>query len=123
MPNTRPQTRAGYLVAEIAIGFALLAVLAVSVTVMVQRHNRAAEVLADRRQATRAAEQVLLSLQSQQIAQPTDDRLAVTVQPVDQPAAPAGRQWVRVDVHLNGQTATLLGLARISLLNREGLNP
>lgn len=123
MPNPRPQSRAGFLVTEIALGFALLTVLAVSVTVMVQRHNRAAETLADRRHATRAAEQVLLSLQSQQIAPPADGRLAVTVKPVDQPAAPAGRQWVQVDVHLNGQTATLLGLARTSLLDREGLNP
>lgn len=123
MTHKRPHVRPGFLVAEIAIGFFVLSALAVALAVMVHRQNIAAETLNNRRETVRLAEQVLLSLQSDQIPAPAAEDFAITLRRMDTPAAPGGRQWVEVDVKRNGQTATLHGLARTELLGREDGSP
>lgn len=119
MHNRRHHLQTGYFVAEIAIAFVMLAALVVSLTMMVNRHNTAARVLSDRREAVRLAEQKLLSLQSRQIPAPASTEATITAQETADPEPIPGWRWVEVQVEHNGQSAVLYGLGRTALMNES----
>lgn len=124
MPTRQHHLQTGYVILEVAIAFALLTAMAVSLMVMVHRHSAAAKVLDDRRQAVRLAEQVLLSMQSPHIAAPADADAMITMKRIAQDEPMPGWQWVEVHVECNRQIATLYGLVQAAVLDdRPGVMP
>lgn len=114
----RNATRHAFLVAEIAIGVALLGALAVALTVMVQRHNAAAVKSQQQRDAARAASAILLSMQSEAVSRPEAPGMVIQIEPGKASADALGWRWVRVRVESEGQSAELHGLVRTDRVGR-----
>lgn len=105
----RMHGRRGFLVADIGIGLAITALVAVLLATAVGRHNRAASRLADSRAAVRMAEAVLIGLQTRKPA-PAVEEAAVDVQRSPASDGPAGWEWATVTVEHRGRSAVLTGL-------------
>ena len=109
--TARTQPRGGFFLTDLIIGIGLLVVLAIVLTAGSSQYRRGSERLADSRQATRLAEQVMLALQSNEKA-PTAGN-GETIEIVRLPETrdlPPGCAWARVGVHRNGRSAELIGL-------------
>lgn len=101
----------GYLLMDVTIALAVLAVLMVSLSVMINRHNNAAAGLAQRRAAQRVAEQAMLALQNPATPMPAaNDATQVTVQAIEGGATVPGRVWAQVRVRHGRGEAAIVGL-------------
>jgi type II secretory pathway pseudopilin PulG len=102
-------SRRGFFWADVSLGLAVIAVVAVILVSAVGRQNKAAARLGDARAAARIAEDVLTGLQTGAGA-PADAEANVRV--VRSPAADVapGKEWADVTVVYRGRPATLTGL-------------
>jgi type II secretory pathway pseudopilin PulG len=95
---------------DVAVGMALVAVLAAALLATLARQQRASQQLANFRAAARVAEDALSDLQIDRpprLSAPGRDVQVVRV-PAD--SAPPGRAWVEVRATVGGRSASLLGL-------------
>jgi hypothetical protein len=93
--------------ADIAIGMAVVGVIAAVLLSAVGRERAAEQRLADDRAAARLAERVLLDLQHHQPPPQARSDARITMRKT---ADPAGGNWTAVDVELRGRRATLIGM-------------
>ena len=106
--RSHPSTHRGFVFIDVALGLALLGIVAVALVTVVGRRQRAAQKLSDTRAATRVAEDALTSLRSGQPPAKRADaelrlkRLADT--------APQGYAWVRATTHIGTSDATVIGV-------------
>ena len=101
----------GIIFVDTVLGIALLAVALSVLLVAITREGRAAQQLADARQAARAAEAVLCQMQAHLPVRPLDNELHVVLN--DAPGgggAVAGNRWVEVTATIRGQTRSVIGL-------------
>ena len=99
--------RRGFILADIAIGLAVVGVVATVLASAVGRTHTADQRLAEDRAASRLAEHVLLDLQHHQPPPTAPAGASITVR---RTTDPAGGNWAAVDVDLHGRRATLLGM-------------
>ena len=114
--------RAGIMIADAVTGLLIISVLAASMTVALQRHERGSRRVADERAATWAAEAALARMQAggapaeagdgPDEAAGTNDPPPprVVVEPAEGGAAMVGHAWVRVRAEVNGRQSSLVGL-------------
>src|SRR5438045_2380792 len=108
MTPRRRQHPRGFFFLDVLLGLVLIGLLGTIMAGTATRTVRADQRLADSRAATRAAERVLVILQSGAAPPKPDDGTLVTVTRPD--AQTGDRVWVRVDAVVNGRTGTLYGL-------------
>ena len=109
MRNSR--TRRGILTAEAIVAIALVAFLLVLLAGAVGRQRQASDRLANSRDAVNLAEQTLTAMQSGQDAPKASGDLKVVVTPAEGKAS-EGMKWVKVEVRINGRSASVIGLVR-----------
>ena len=109
----RGGTCRGFVMADVVLGMAILAVLAAAFFVSVHKQRRGAERLADMRGAAWDAEYALAAMQSG--GKPSEDVQVERLAEADGAAGaanvvPDGYAWVRVSAQRNGRAASLIGL-------------
>lgn len=118
----RTSCGAGYLVVDVLLGLALLGVLMMTMSVMVNRHQQASAGLADRRTAQRLAELAMLALQNPATSMPQgSEAMELSVRPVE--GEPIGdRVWAQVTVVSGRHEVRLVGLVDAARLREaEGV--
>jgi type II secretory pathway pseudopilin PulG len=99
--------RRAFILADVAIGMAVVGVIAAVLAGAVGRTRAAEQRLADDRAAVRLAEHALLNLQHHQTAPTAPDGASINVR---RATDPTGGAWAAVDVDLHGRRATLFGM-------------
>jgi type II secretory pathway pseudopilin PulG len=114
MMRRRP---AGFFIADMIFAMAILGMLLAIFAGALSWRQRVAAKLAGSRAACRDAERVLLEL-NQGVAGKSVDQPpgSLKIEPVTAGQPVAGYAWVRVSVHENGSSASLVGLAAASAL-------
>ena len=102
--------RHAIIIADIAMGIAILAMAAVVLASAVTRQRLAFQRLADSRQAVRAAEGALAELQAGFDVAHSDAETTLAVQSYNGAQAPPRRRWVEVRATVRGQSRALIGL-------------
>jgi type II secretory pathway pseudopilin PulG len=122
MTHRRAESR-GFVFVDVAMGLALLGVIAIALVSTVGRQQRAAQKLSDTRAAARLAEDALNSLRA---AQPlsSEDGSTVGLARLPDPAPP-GFAWVRATARVGTSQAQMVGLvpATVTVPSVEGGTP
>ncbi len=101
--------RRGFVMADILLGLAIVGLLAIGLTVVLNRQERASQILADSRDATRLAERAVTALQSGRPLPPDDAQQQTGVRRLPDPA-PTGQAWVEVSARVRGREVSLVAL-------------
>jgi len=106
--------RAGWFLADTIVAIIIVGVLAAVLVLSVRRQQKAADQLADSREATRLAERTLIAMQTGAKPPPSPAGMSVKVRSIDSTASPArGCAWAVVTVtRPNGRASELTGLVR-----------
>ncbi len=116
-----PARAHAFVVAEVVMAMAVVAILATALTVTVAKQQRAMARLDQSRAAMRFAEAALLSLQTSRPSPPPRAGMSLHVIAVANSEAPVGCAWATIHVDGNGPSAELTGLVRADAL--KGANP
>jgi hypothetical protein len=108
------------MVVEVLFALALITLAALVWVQAAASVRRANLNLADGRDATYAAEQVLLAMRSGTPAPEAVGAAKITVQPCDGGASVADHTWVYVEVAIGQQKHGLVGLVPTSTVKRGG---
>ena len=112
--------RRGFLMFEVLCALALLTIAALIWVSATARVHKADSELADGRDATYSAEQVLLTMRSGTAAPETNGNAKITVEPCEGGATVAGHTWVYVEATVGQQKHGLVGLVPASAMKRGG---
>lgn len=114
--------RAGWFLADTIVAIIVVGILAAALVVSVRRQQRAADQLADSREATRFAERTLIAMQSGEALPPPPAGMSVKVRAIDSPPSPAkGCAWAVVTVtRSTGRSSELSGLVRADAIGAGG---
>jgi type II secretory pathway pseudopilin PulG len=100
--------RAAFIAFDVVMGIAILGIAAAVLISAVSSGNRAARQLASSRQAERAAEAALDSLQAG--LPPPKSTATIRIEPCTGGASIPGHHWVQVIAAVDGQNGLLVGL-------------
>ena len=117
-PGATRRHRRAFIMTDVAVGLAILGMIAAVLASAVGRERAAELRLAGDRAAARVAEHVLLDLQLRQPVPRLPDHVHVVVQRLHdvEPSAP-GYAWAAVEAKVgNGRSAMLLGLVPDEML-------
>src|SRR3954471_20421471 len=105
--------RSGFFLTDLVVGIGILVILTLVLTTAAAQYRRGSQKLADSRQAVRLAEQVMLSLQSDQKPPAAADGDNIDIVPLPETRGlPQGCVWIRVQTRHSGHTAELIGVVK-----------
>jgi len=99
--------RRAFMLPDVIVGIAIVAVLLVIMTVVLSRQQQAAAALAEHRRATRAAEAALIDLQ---MGHALEQGKSISTRDVAGVPAPAGYRWIQVEAISGKQRSVIVGL-------------
>ena len=107
----RQRAAGGYLILDVTIGLAILAIMLGMLVSTLGQQRRASRHLADTRAAVRLAERTLASWQTGAALTPTRPTEGLSRwRLLDDPAPVDTHRWVEVTAEVRGRTARLVGL-------------
>jgi hypothetical protein len=101
----------GFIHIDIAIGLAVVAILALGIAMLVSQGNHASQQLARTRAATRLAEDVLWSLQTGESLPVQSDDVKFQITPVEGGQTVPDYRWCEIVATDHGRSARVTGLA------------
>ena len=114
----RHRFRAGWFFLDTVMAIAIVAILLIVLTAAVTRQRKAADRLADSRDAMRLAEQTMTSLQSGRAVTQAPGG-GIRVEKLDTPSDLPQCAWARVTVTRGNSSRELIGLVRADALPKE----
>lgn len=101
----------GFTMMEAAASLALIALIISVLAGVVMMQTKSGAVLAQKRAVLNHAEAALVNLQLGRTPPSTPEGMTVDIQVIEDAAAPAEQQWVRVHVQFDRLDEQLVGLA------------
>jgi type II secretory pathway pseudopilin PulG len=109
LPSSHP--RGGFFLIDAIFAMGIILLLTAVLTIAMTRQRRAADRMADTRDAVRLAERTLTALQTHRPAPAPPEGSAIEIRPLGAAKPAHGLAWVAVRVTHRGRSTELVGIA------------
>ena len=107
--------RGGWIMTDAIFGLILLLGLGLTASALIHQHHSGLSTLSATQEAMRAAERVMLQLQSGRAVNVAEEP-ATVIQVLERDRMLASHRWVRITVERQGRLAELIGLVPLEAL-------